>query len=426
MRPAAKDANNFVPALVTTVELTSSQWHDELVDGFRRSASTRALVLVRLCGDPVGVAEVARAEVSRDPNVLERAVLPELRSAETRHGHRADDPSAACSWQAADAALRQRPEKISVVVCTHGEALHLTHTLDGLCNLTHPAFEVVLVDNAPTGMSNRQLASSYADRLDIRYVVAPQVGLSRARNAGVKASAHDVIAFTDDDVIVDPDWLWGIQAGFARAPHVGAVSGPVLPAEMQSLAQELFEVQGGHSKARGFAAAVFGKGADAQSPLFPLPPFAVGANMALRREALEDIGGFDPALGAGTPSRAGEDTAAISELLLKGWRCAYEPRAIARHFHRRTISELMAQRRSYGIGLGAFYASMLTQDPRRLWPLAKVGLPAAWAMLRSQPLGTISDGARSSAVQPRAILMGPAAYVRGRRLAARPGISGSS
>src|SRR6202044_1734457 len=96
-----------------------------------------------------------------------------------------------------------------------------------------------------------------------------------------------------------------------------------------------------------------------QSPLFPLPPFGVGANMAFRRAALDRIGGFDVALGAGTPTSAGEDTLALTLVLRAGFEIAYEPAALMWHHHRTDLASLNKQLHGYSVGLTAFYAALL-------------------------------------------------------------------
>jgi hypothetical protein len=142
------------------------------------------------------------------------------------------------------------------------------------------------------------------------------------------------------------------------------VAGIMLPAELQTSAQVRFEQYGGHHKHRGFSATTFSpKTASLQSPLFPLPPFGTGGNMAFKREALIEIGGFDPALGAGTLSLGGEDSRAFTELLLLGGTVVYEPSAITHHFHRVSHADLRKQRFGYGVGLTAFYTSLLLSRP---------------------------------------------------------------
>ena len=132
-----------------------------------------------------------------------------------------------------------------------------------------------------------------------RYHAEARPGLSWARNAGIAVADGDIIAFVDDDDEPDRYWLAGIATGFAGDTTIGSVAGLILPARLDTAAEELFEQQGGHRLGRGFAPERFSR-AGPQNPLFPLPPFGTGANMAFRREALRTIGGFDVALGAGT------------------------------------------------------------------------------------------------------------------------------
>ncbi len=106
--------------------------------------------------------------------------------------------------------------------------------------------------------------------------------------------------------------------------------------------------------------------------------------------------------------------------MVHGWATAHEPSALLWHYHRETLDELAVQRHSYGVGLGAYYTALLARDPRRLWPLLKLA-PAALRMVASpEPLGADARGAAhlSSAIDRRGLMLGPPAYVRGRRNAA--------
>ena len=105
-------------------------------------------------------------------------------------------------------------------------------------------------------------------------------------------------------------------------------------------------VGSGHSKGRGFTPDEFSPHTwSEQTPLYPLPPFGVGANMAFRTKALRRLGGFDEALGAGTPAQGSEDTKMFTDLLREGDTVAYRPSAVTRHFHRRDLEGLRRQMR---------------------------------------------------------------------------------
>lgn len=200
-------------------------------------------------------------------------------------------------------------------------------------------------------------------------------------------------------------------------PAAAAVSGVVVPAELRTDAQVWFEQFGGHSKGRGFTADEFGP-LTAQSPLYPLPAFGVGANMALRLSALRSLKGFDEALGAGTPAQGGEDTLIFSRLLDRGATTLYHPAALVRHVHRADLDGLRTQMAGYGAGLTAFYAALLRDDPRRLVRLLAL-VPRAWKDLTSSDsvrVGTVRDDFPPElfAANRRGMLAGPWRYVRGR------------
>jgi hypothetical protein len=143
--------------------------------------------------------------------------------------------------------------------------------------------------------------------------------------------------------------------------------------------------------------------------------------MAFTRDALARIGGFDVALGAGTPALAGEDTLALTLVLLAGYRVAYEPAALMRHHHRRDLDSLSRQLQGYSVGLTAYYAALLRHRPGVLPALLRL-LPAAAAYFRGAnaqpaPPRDAPPGLRHQ--QRRGMLTGPAAYVRSLRQQAR-------
>jgi len=312
---------------------------------------------------------------------------------------------------------------ISVVICTRDRPDQLEVCVDYVARQDYPNFEVVIVDNVPSGDIVRKLVEARdGEPVTFRYVAEHRPGLSWARNTGVEAAAADLIAFLDDDDEPDSRWLAGIARGFARGDDVGCVTGMTLAARLETVAQELFEELGGHSTGRGFTPTIFTRKGP-QDPLFPRPPFGAGANMAFRRESLKRIGGFDVALGAGTPTRMGEDSLAFTLVLLAGYSIAYEPSALMRHNHRRDMDGLREQLHGLNIGLLAYYTALLRHRPAVLPRLFRL-LPLAAGYLRNGR--SLSAPPAPAALPPdltrlnfRAVLSGPWAYISSVRRQAR-------
>jgi GT2 family glycosyltransferase len=399
-------------------------------DGHHR----RVWVLARLHGEPVGSCLLPVDPTGLAPGQLAAMLWPDLCAPVTTRFAAAGLPAPGRLTGAgltADPAawpfLRDRREAlatapfISVVVCTRDRADRLEGCLRYLERQEYPWFEIVVVDNAPASDAVRVLLETRPGRVPCRYALERRGGLSWARNAGVAAAAGEIVAFLDDDEEPDGHWLAGLAGGFARGADIGCVTGMIAPARLETPIQEWFEWFGGHSKGRGFTPAVFSRRGP-QSPLFPLPPFGAGGNMAFRREALSRIGGFDVAMGAGTPARASEDTLAFTLVLLAGYRIAYEPAALVRHNHYAEPDGLRRQLRGYGTGLTAYYTALLRHRPGVLPELLRL-LPAAASYLRGADVAGVAAApglpAEFTRGQRRAMLRGPAAYIRSVRRQAR-------
>jgi GT2 family glycosyltransferase len=313
---------------------------------------------------------------------------------------------------------------VSVVVCTRDRPAQLEACLRRLRRQEYPRFEVVVVDNAPADGVKGLVDGLASGPVRFRYHAEPRPGLSWARNTGIAVADGDIIAFVDDDDEPDQHWLAGIATGFAGDATIGSVAGLILPARLDTAAQELFEQQGGHRLGRGFAPERFSSSGP-QNPLFPLPPFGTGANMAFRREVLRTIGGFDVALGAGTCTFACEDTLAFTLTLLAGYDIAYEPSALMWHHHRPDMESLGRQLHGYSIGLTAFYAALLRHRPGVLPGLLRL-LPSAARYLKT---GSAPDAAPELLAELdrrhlQGLALGPPAYLRSVRQQGRAARSG--
>lgn len=321
--------------------------------------------------------------------------------------------------------LLEHAPAVSVVLCTRDRPNRVTECLRRLAAQEYPRYEIVVVDNAP---ADRGAVPAVLRAIDppvpARYVLESRGGLSWARNAGWKAAAADIIAFLDDDEIPDKHWLAELIRGFSATSNVGCVTGMVLPAELRTESQQWFEGLGGFRQGRGFAREIFDPG-HSQSPLFPFPPFGAGANMAFRRGVLNDIGGFDVALGAGTPAKASEETLAFARVRLAQHAIVYQPTALVSHYHRETLAELKTQLHNYSIGTTAHYTALIMWKPRLLLTMLLL-IPRAirqnlpWkdpdraATMRSSPATLVIT-------QLIGMLKGPGAYVKSARLQRRIG-----
>ena len=228
-----------------------------------------------------------------------------------------------------------------MVVCTRERPGALARCLDSLLAQAYPDFRILVVDNAPVTDATAEVVRAAARRGPVEYLAEPKAGLSFARNAAVAAAPGEILAWIDDDEYADPHWLAEVARALADHPEADVVSGVIVPAELETQAQMWFEQFGGHSKGRGFEPDVFSPAtAHIQSPLYPLPPFGTGANMTFRPGVIERIGGWDTALGAGTPAMGSEDTLAFTQVLLSGGTIVYQPTAVTHHYHRRDLEGL--------------------------------------------------------------------------------------
>ena len=309
-----------------------------------------ARLLVRLGGTPLGWTTVPVIDGHCDARTLIAAVRRDLLEPLVRElvHRRLAEPLTHDALNirrllgfAPTGSARSRPST-TVAVCTRNRTADLALCLDAIMEMSPPAAEVLVVDNAPSDDSTERLVR---ERYPVvRYVREPRPGLDWARNRAIAEAQSEIIAFTDDDVIVDRRWVGALAELFADAPDVHVVTGLVVPYELESEAQQDFESYGGFG--RGIARAWHTAGAHHGAGRF-----GTGANMAFRRTLFDRVGGFDPALDVGTAADGGGDLEMYFRVLQEGYMLVFEPRAVVRHRHRREPERLRKQMRDWGKGL---------------------------------------------------------------------------
>jgi GT2 family glycosyltransferase len=259
---------------------------------------------------------------------------------------------------------RERAQpSLTIAVCTKDRAPRLERLLrsvDGVrARAGFAALEILVVDNAPSDASTREAAARFEA---VRYVCEPKAGLDFARNAALAAATGDLLAFLDDDVVVDPGYLEGLLQAWRACPDAGGFTGLVLPFRLDTAAQVDFESRGGFG--RGFTPTEI-RAERYGNRLHPVGAGSVGAgcNMCFDRRLLLELGGFDEALDTGAPLPGGGDLDIFYRVLRAGRTIRYQPDYAVRHEHRETMPQLARQYWSWGLGFMAFLAKAWRADP---------------------------------------------------------------
>ena len=432
--PAAPFAHSE-PTAVGVIELE----RELAVERPSRTALTSSrdgLLLVRLHGDPLGVIHVDADLPALSAPQLAAEIRSKLRDELREHCRRFGCATAIGTVEQLISTVRggtglcpgETPQasglRVSVIVPTSARPAQLERCLRALADLRDEPFEVIVVDNCPQVPGARQAVEALDGRLGVRYVAEPRPGSSVARNRGIREASGDIVAFLDDDVVVDRDWLRWLIEPF-EDPQVTATTGLVLPLELATAAQKQFELYAGFSKGvRKRHYNMTGHRAG-QRALYPYwgGLFGSGCSMAFRRAALIANGGFDPALGAGSIARAGADIEAFTATILSGGELVYQPRSVCWHEHRREGSQLREQLFNYGVGFTAILTKHLTRDPRFLPALLRTMAQTVRRRSRSKlEPRRAAVPADLRMLERRGMLRGPLLYAFSARSARRLGL----
>ena len=266
---------------------------------------------------------------------------------------------------------------ISIIICTCNRCESLLKTLQSIAGMYSPdsiRWEVIVVDNHSNDNTKKVVNEfSLTSKVDITYVVENKRGLSNARNRGVEESKGEIVAFTDDDCIVDVNWLNCLMNEFSSDSAVSGIGGRV---ELYDERDKPITIM--TSKER-----------DLFSSVEQLFSFMHGCNMAFSRKCLDKVGKFDCRLGAGTKISSAEDTDIIYRVHKNDCKLIYCPDVVVYHNHgRRLDSEVGKLMNGYASGRGAFYLKNILKGDVMITKIAY------WEILAL--LRTIMDSSKSS------------------------------
>jgi GT2 family glycosyltransferase len=397
------------------------------VTGPPRADQSQARVLIRMHRAPMGFVHIATQPrdtlTERARSAAEAALAEQLR----RHAvwDNPPDPDSSKAWANQAACPRRFAAHggagVSVVICTRNRTELLKDCLRTLRAAAYDPLEILVVDNAPSSHATRDLVLAVrAHDPRVRYTCEPVRGLSSARNRGLAEARFDIVAFTDDDILIDPGWPAAIAAGFATDPEAICVTGLVMSGTLDTSSQRYFD-------------ALVGWGEDFEPRRFDLAEhrlpaalypfragvFGTGANLAVRRSELGPVGVFDPVLGAGGPCRGGEDLDMLLRIILAGGRICYLPAAMVWHLYNDETLPLGQEIYSYGHGLGAYLAKHMPNPAMRA-ALLRHGVRQVGVVLsrmhQASQQGRPREGSRRLVLnQAEGVLMGALRYWRARR-----------
>lgn len=317
---------------------------------------------------------------------------------------------------AAEVASMERtdtPRSVSVIITTSGNPPTLERCLRSVLHSDNDDFEVIVVDHgSPAPDTARMLVTQFPGELRLRYLEEPWSSASMARNTGLARAEGVIVAFIDDDAVVDARWLSASVEALLDEDDVACVMGRSASPQLHDAMRLAPELSAEGSTRRTYRRSDTGNGqllfADAAGGL------ASGAGIVMLTDVGRELGGFNLALGPATPACGGEHIDLLVRLLGSGYTISYEPNAIIWREHPARAEARRRQIYRYGIGLGAIISKGLIAGPeRRAWLRV---LPAAVRHSRDPAPRRFGDTATRYPLRLRwlirlGILLGPFAYL---------------
>ncbi len=233
----------------------------------------------------------------------------------------------------------------AVVVCTRNRPADLRRCLASLATGPPPGCRVIVVDQS-SGMETAAVFQELVGGLGgFDYVASGRIGASIARNQGARSAGRGLVLFTDDDCEVTADWVDNWRRFFEAHPTVGVAFGKVDVPEFDPMTGHIPSFDPGHQD-RVWGPEVFSRGAGF---------VGMGANMAVRHDAFDALGGFDEILGPGARLIAGEDTDLALRMVEAGYQLGHAAQPTVTHYGFRSTLEASRLGHQYGAGSAAMY-----------------------------------------------------------------------
>lgn len=266
--------------------------------------------------------------------------------------------------------------RYAVIVASYNRGSRILPLVESLLRSEVEDFELVIIDHSPNDETRSALEPFLGDRR-IRYVHSEIPGTSRARNRGLQLTTAPLIAITDDDCIVPPDWLSSLMAPFDRHPRIGIVYCNVEPVPVEGE---------GHTPHIRFAETRLVRYV---SDIRLAQPLWMGAGMAIRRSILADVVGFDELLGPGCAFSACEDNDIAWRSLARGWWVCENADSTVVHDGFRSLEQLRAHGMRDFYGMGGTFAKYARIGHLRI---AGMAIPLLYRSALALPLTDLLNG----------------------------------
>jgi glycosyltransferase involved in cell wall biosynthesis len=248
-------------------------------------------------------------------------------------------------------------QPVDVVICTRNRDANIGTAVRSVLANDYPSFRLTVIDQSTTDATGKVLEPIAAADDRLSYVHVDEAGLSRAYNTGIRSTSAEILAFTDDDCLVPPNWISSIVAAFAAEPDGDLLYGQVVPLDAEEALTPLLRIDRPEKLSRSTGYRVFG----------------MGANFAARRRLFGSIGGFDEVLGGGGPLRSSQDYDLAYRTYKSGAAILLRPEVTLRHDGRREAEDWPTLLLNYGTGDGGFYTKHVRcLDPYATWLFARV------------------------------------------------------